>query len=250
MHLMLACRPRRVRNSHKISATLFTLSLSLAREDRENFDRKDLVRRSSRESRVFVSHRKVTIAVSERRQRDEGNFFHYRRETYHNCISCINVVRFSCGAVRGRSCLARILGHLPDDGSFSAVTHVAMQNTGIARAWSILLRRRRGYVNWGVRVNGGRRDAYRSTLPPTTRAPACCLLPWISRLSQLVGRFYPRAIWGPDICLRLSRAIQRGEHGKTQKHTFCVYNLGEREIYAVIAWEAYVLCICARRLLI
>lgn len=145
---MLACRPRRVRNSHKI-AQLFLpfFSVSHERIARISIARILNVDRA-RESRVFVLHRKITIAViRETAKRDEGNFFHYRRETYHNCISCINVVRFSCGAVRGRSCLAKILGHLPDDGSFSAVTHVAMQNTGIARAWSILLRRRRGYVN-------------------------------------------------------------------------------------------------------
>lgn len=61
--------------------------------------------------------------------------------------------------MRGRREAVRLLDEiiLPDDGSFSADTHVATQNTGIARTGSMLLRRRRGYVNWGV--NSGRRDA-------------------------------------------------------------------------------------------
>lgn len=39
---------------------------------------------------------------------------------------------------------------LPESGSFNADAHVAMQRTVIARTGSILLRGRRGYVNWLV----------------------------------------------------------------------------------------------------
>jgi len=77
----------------------------------------------------------------------------------------------SCRAVRGNCASAgdaRCI-ILPDDGSFSADTHVATQNTGIARTGSMLLRRRRGYVNWGV--NAGRRDAYRRDAVPLCRQP-------------------------------------------------------------------------------
>lgn len=72
----------------------------------------------------------------------------------------------------------RVLVDLPDDGSFSADAHVAMQNTGIARTWSILLRRRRGYVNWRSKRRAPRRVPPRrgSALPPTKWAPACCIL--------------------------------------------------------------------------
>jgi len=95
------------------------------------------------------------------------------------CVA-LRCVALRCGAVRcgaGRrgSWLAwREMGFLspfpffflPDDGSFSADAHVAMQNTRIARTWSILLRGRRGYVNW--RVNG----AVTTTTTTTTTAAA------------------------------------------------------------------------------
>lgn len=81
-----------------------------------------------------------------------------------------------------------MLVDLPDDGSFSADAHVAMQNTGIARTWSILLRRRRDYVNWRSKRRAPRRVPPRrgSALPPTKRAPACCIAPYVPRLSRLV----------------------------------------------------------------
>jgi len=90
----------------------------------------------------------------------------------------------SCRAVRG----SRASGGytrwivLPDDGSFSADTHVATQNTGIARTGSMLLRRRRGYVNWGAKRRAPRRLPPRrgSALPPTTAG--ACVLPRSVRL--------------------------------------------------------------------
>lgn len=83
---------------------------------------------------------------------------------------------------------------LPDDGSFSADTHVATQNTGIARTGSMLLRRRRGYVNWGV--NAGRRDAHRRDAVPLCRQPrgrlraaaVPCPRPQLIRESVVRGR--------------------------------------------------------------
>lgn len=50
---------------------------------------------------------------------------------------------------------------LPESGSFSADAHVAMQRTVIAKTGSILLRGRRGYVNWLVY------DERPDALPPT-----------------------------------------------------------------------------------
>lgn len=103
----------------------------------------------------------------------------------HNCIKCVTLFG-SCRAVR-ESCASAGVARwiiLPDDGSFSADTHVATQNTGIARTGSMLLRRRRGYVNWGVKRRAPRRLPPRrgSALPPTTRAPACCIVPCVRDL--------------------------------------------------------------------
>lgn len=233
MQLMLACRNPVVCGTIVKQCHCFTLSSSLARIAKISIARISNVDPESRSqgSRVFVATPQDYDGDGKRRGRNSLGGSVSQLHIVHN------VVRILCGVVRGRSCRAKILGHLPDDGSFSAVTHVAMQNTGIARAWSILLRRRRGYVNWGV--NAGRRDAYRSTLPPSTRAPACCLVPCVPRLS--CPRGYPRDARGPDICVYY-QVIQRWTRKvKTQKHAFREYNLGEKKIYNVIAWGACII---------